>query len=154
MHELYKRTVWNFRKADRLFKRMIEKRVSTTGVYRSQHQLLMYIAHHPGSSQTEIADKMEISPAAAAVSLKKLEKGGFVRKSLDESDNRINQIELTEKGIEVAEKSHRMFAEIESVMFQGFRDQEVRELQNCLERICENLENAMTELQKEGEKSE
>ena len=36
-----------FRRADAAFKRTIEKRVKDTGVYRSQHRLLMHLNMQP-----------------------------------------------------------------------------------------------------------
>lgn len=128
-----------FRRTDSLMKRTIEKRVSITGVYRSQHQLLMQIAHHPKSSQIEIAERLDISPAAVAVSLKKLEKGGYIKKDLDTTDNRINQIEVTEKGKYVVEKSHLIFEEIEKTIFEGFTEEEIEKTGELLERIYQNL---------------
>lgn len=128
-----------FRRTDSLMKRTIEKRVSITGVYRSQHQLLMQIAHHPKSSQIEIAERLDISSAAVAVSLKKLEKGGYIKKDLDTTDNRINQIEVTEKGKYVVEKSHLIFEEIEKTIFEGFTEEEIEKTGELLERIYQNL---------------
>ena len=53
-----------FRRTDRQLRRCIEKKVNHTGVYQSQHRLLMHLNHHPNCSQIEIAREMEISPAA------------------------------------------------------------------------------------------
>jgi Mn-dependent DtxR family transcriptional regulator len=37
---------------------------------------------------------MDVSAATIAVSLKKLEKGGYINKVMDEGDNRLNQITM------------------------------------------------------------
>lgn len=139
MGNIRKVVMKQFRRTDSLMKRTIEKRVSITGVYRSQHQLLMQIAHHPKSSQIEIAERLDISSAAVAVSLKKLEKGGYIKKDLDTTDNRINQIEVTEKGKYVVEKSHLIFEEIEKTIFEGFTEEEIEKTGELLERIYQNL---------------
>lgn len=130
------------KRMDCLMKRNIERKVSTTGVYRSQHQLLMQIAHHPKSSQIEIAERMNISPAAVAVSLKKLERGGYIKKDLDTTDNRIHQIQITQKGQEVVEKSHLIFEEMEKTIFKGFTEEEIKKTGELLERMCQNLSQA------------
>ena len=52
---------------DRNFKRSIDKKVESTGVYRSQHRLLMMLGRHPDCSQTELAEKMEVSPDRKSV---------------------------------------------------------------------------------------
>ena len=120
-----------FRRTDRQLRRCIEKKVNHTGIYQSQHRLLMHLNHHPNCSQIEIAREMEISPAAVAVSLKKLE--------TTESDSRTHRVTITKKGRSVIERSEQMFWETEKAMFEGFSEEEMQSLQQFLERIYENL---------------
>lgn len=134
-HELSMR----FRRADRAFKRAIEWRVKDTGVYRSQHRLLMHLSRQPNCSQVELAEQLEVSPSAIAVSIKKLEKGGYIRRETDESDNRVHQVTITQKGEQIIQKSITMFRETERQMFQGFSDEEMEKLAELLERIYQNL---------------
>ena len=124
---------------DRQLRRCIEKKVNHTGVYQSQHRLLMHLNHHPNCSQIEIAREMEISPAAVAVSLKKLESGGYIMRETTESDSRTHRVTITKKGRSVIERSEQMFWETEKAMFEGFSEEEMQSLQQFLERIYENL---------------
>lgn len=128
-----------FRRADAAFKRLIERRVKDTGVYRSQHRLLMHLNCQPNCSQVELAEQLEVSPAAIAVSIKKLEKGGYIRRETDESDNRVHQVTITPKGEQVIQKSITMFQEVEAQMFAGFSDEEMERMGDFLERIYHNL---------------
>ena len=137
--ELVKETARKFRSANRAMMRIIDKRVSATQVYRGQHQVLMHIAHHPNASQAEIAESMEISPSALAVTLKKLEKGGYIKRSLDNLDERKKHMEMTVLGKEIVAESHKMFQEIEHQMFQGFSEEELKLLSNFMNRMVENI---------------
>lgn len=128
-----------FRRADGAFRRAIERRVKDTGVYRSQHALLMHLNRQPNCSQVELAGLLDVSPAAIAVSIKKLEKGGYIRRETDESDNRVHQVTITEKGEQVIQKSITMFQEVEAQMFAGFSDEEMKLMDGFLERIYHNL---------------
>jgi MarR family multiple gene transcriptional regulator MgrA len=128
-----------FRRTDRQLRRCIEKKVNHTGVYQSQHRLLMHLNHHPNCSQVEIARELEISPAAVAVSLKKLESGGYITRETTESDNRTHRVTITPKGRSVIEWSEQMFLETEKAMFEGFSEEEMQSLQQFFERIYENL---------------
>lgn len=119
---------------------VMEKQLSSTGVYRSQHKILMQISEFPNLSQKELADMSEVSTATIAVSLKKLEKGGYIKRLVDERDNRYNQLCITQKGRQVIEKSHQIFREVDKAMFAGFSEDEYKELENILDRIYENLE--------------
>ncbi|WP_066715668.1 MarR family winged helix-turn-helix transcriptional regulator [Clostridium sp. Marseille-P299] len=137
--ELLRKTVKEFRSANHAHRRIVEQSLQETGVYRSQHQLLMYISRHLNQSQTEIAEGMEVTPATVAVSLKKLEKGGYIEKIVDENDNRFNKIEITEKGGTIVKDSIRIFQSIDKVMFQDFSVEELLQLQDFMIRIKKNL---------------
>ncbi|MDE5907330.1 MAG: MarR family transcriptional regulator [Lachnospiraceae bacterium] len=130
-----------FRQMDQSLKRAISKKVKDTGIYRSQHRLLMFLGKHPDCSQTELAEKMDISPAAVAVSLKKLEKGGYINRQSHAEDNRINHVEVTEKGKGAISVSIQYFKEIENAMLKDFSAQELDNLKHYLERIIQNGEN-------------
>ena len=70
----------------RLHRSMMERRLDGTGVYRSQHQILMFVSDNPNVSQKELARMYGVSGATIAVSLKKLERGGYIRRLVDQED--------------------------------------------------------------------
>lgn len=144
-----------FRRADRNVKRCIEKKVEHTGVYRSQHRLLMMLGRNPNRSQSEIAEKMDISPAAVAVSLKKLEKSGYISRQCDENDNRVNSIEIMEKGKMTISVSEKYFREINEALLEGFSEEELFQFESFMRRIVQNGEcYYQTLLKQEKEKGE
>ena len=126
---------------DRTLKRSISKKVENTGVFRSQHRLLMILGKHPDCSQTELAERLEISSAAVAVSLKKLEKSGFISRQCQENDNRVNQVVITEKGWEIIDQSVQYFKEMENAFLSDFSEEELKQLQSFLERMIKNGED-------------
>lgn len=123
----------------RLHRTVLERQLNKTGVYRSQHQLLMYIADNPNESQKQLAQLYRVSTATIAVSLKKLEQGGYISRAVDQQDNRCNKICITEKGRKAVEKSECYFGQIERMMFRGFTQEDAECLQNYLDRIKNNL---------------
>lgn len=130
-----------FRCTDQTLKRVIGRKVEGTGLYRSQHRLLMILGSHPDSSQTAIAEKMEISPPAVAVTLKKLEKGGYISRQCLVQDNRVNEIVVTEKGQRAIDESIICFQEIEAAILNGFSEEEMEQLKSFLERMIKNGES-------------
>ena len=60
--------------------RKIQARTATgpLGIHPGQPPLLHYIQDHPGCTQKEAADELDVTPASAAASLKRLEKAGLV----------------------------------------------------------------------------
>ena len=137
--ELVKETARKFRRVNRAMMRIMDKKFSSTQVYRGQHQVLMHIAHHPNATQAEIAESMEISPSALAVMLKKLEKGGYIKRRLDNLDERKKHMEMTMLGKEIVAESHKMFQEMEHQMFRGFSEEELKVLSGFMNRMVENL---------------
>ncbi len=129
-----------FMKIFRLHRSIIENKVRQTGVYRSQHQILMYIVSNPDATQKEIAKPHETSPATIAVSLKKLEKGGYIRRVVDQADNRCNRLQVTEKGQEVVNQSYQIFQKAEEEIFAGFQEEDFRNLEVLLSRVYQNME--------------
>ena len=135
--------VWKYMEIVKLHRTVLEHRFSNTGVYRSQHQILMYVADHPNASQKEIAEQYKVSTAAIAVSLKKLEKGGYILREVDEKDNRYNQNDLTEKGRKLVDISQSIFCQVEKEMFSGFSEEDFSSLMGYLEKVRENLERIL-----------
>lgn len=138
--ELYREVMKRFRMTDRSFRRTIEKYVASTGVYRSQHQMLMSLGRNPECSQMELAQFLDITPAAVTTTIKKLEKGGYITRLVCEEDNRVNKISITEKGRKVIEQSIRIFSDVEKKALWGFSEEEMKQLNEFLVRIQKNLE--------------
>lgn len=132
-----------------LHRTVLERRLNRTGVYRSQHQLLMCIADNPGVSQKRLAQIQHVSSATVAVSLKKLENGGYISRVADEKDNRYNQICITGKGQAVVEKSICCFREVERQMYEGFSEEELDLFFQYLERVRRNLEKSLEKTEEE-----
>ena len=99
----------------------------------------MHIAKHGACTQNHIAEAMEVSAAAVAVSLKKLEKGGYIEKKNSLEDGRSNVIVLTAKGEDVVEKSRLMFDEVDGKMFDSLTEEQQIQLHSMMEQIINNL---------------
>lgn len=125
----------------RRHRRMFDGVRQSTGLGHSAHFLLMRLSHDGASpSQAELAAAMEISPAAVAVLLKKLEADGFVKRTVGETDSRLNRILLTEKGAAVVKTSHTAFMALDDAVLDGFSDKEIDDLCGFLDRMQENIE--------------
>lgn len=125
---------------NRIHRSLAGAKMSVTGIHRSQHMILMYLFRCKDKvSQKDIAEHFEISPAAVTASIKKLEKGGYISRCSSKSDNRFNEIELTEKGKEVVDYSFNSFDEIDNKSFKGISKQEKETLVVLLDKIILNL---------------
>jgi len=134
-------------------RRIMQNYLDETGVYQAQHRLLMEISRNPNISQNDIAKLMDVSAATVAVSLKKLEKGGYINKVMDEEDNRLNKITVTEKGNRVVEHSKRIFQSVDRKAFDGFTEEEKHTLFALLQKLNTNLDRMEDEIKLKKERT-
>ena len=125
----------------RKHRRIFDTIRARTGLGRAAHRMLMILAEHASEySQARLAERIEISPAAVAVMLKKLEADGYILRSASPTDSRLNTTELTEKGHGVVAESQRTFEAIDDAVFSGFSETEMETLNNFLQRMQKNID--------------
>lgn len=133
-----------FMNTDKAHRKLCEKKTEVFNIHRSQHMILMELYHlGKETSQKEIAQKLSISEAATAVSLKKLAALGLIEKVCSEKDLRYNEIKISEKGKEIINKSKEIFKEIDSVMTKGISDEELDLFIKTMEKMNKNLKEAL-----------
>ena len=137
---LYHEAVKLFMCTDRLHKKLAEKRLEEIRLHRSQHMMLMHL-HRFGKavSQKELAESLSITPAAAAVSVKKLIDGGYIERKTSDKDARYNDVTITEKGSAVVVRSREIFDSIDRDMVSGMTEDELLVFINTLKKMKENL---------------
>jgi DNA-binding MarR family transcriptional regulator len=119
----------------------VERRSAGLSIHHSQHRMLLCISNMPdAASQKQLAKEMGISPAAATIILKSLDKAGYVTRTAMEEDNRRNQVVITEKGKNKLAEVRESFDSIDQAMFQGMTEADIQKLKNLLTRMRDNLE--------------
>ena len=135
-----KRLVHEFIAASRMHHRSIENAVRGMKIHHSGHRLLVHLSHcEVMPSQKEIAARFDISPAAVANSLKKLEKDGYIARKTDDGDTRFNRIAITEKGKAILDETKTLFESVDEKMLSGLSEDERATLFSCLSRMKQNL---------------
>ena len=129
--------------AARSHHRTFECNVSEFGAHRSQHRIIMFLSRRQDmiTSQKDIAQHFEISPAAVAVSVRKLEEKGLIRRTEDKKDTRLNVVELTEEGKRIAQNTKNLIEKLDASMFDGFNDEEIERFSEYLSRLCNNIKS-------------
>ena len=124
---------------NRSHKKMIEYNVSTKiGLHRTQHIILMKLSKGGAlPSQKELAELIGVSAAAISGAVKRLEDDGYIVRKIG-SDNRFNEIAITEQGKAVVLETKKIFSEIDGSIFDGFSEEDISALKQYLERINEN----------------
>ena len=135
------------RKLTRVMRRhhaYVDRQIGDLGIHHGQHRMLIQLTNpdisHP--SQKELAEILGISPAAVATSLKRLEREGYVSRSMTDEDNRKNEIRITEDGLARVNKSRAIFEATDEALFAGFTPEEIDLFTSFLERLDDNLDAA------------
>ena len=124
---------------------MIDSNVSKIGMHSTHHRILMHIARNNKlDSQKSLAEHIGVTPAAITGALKKLEKDGYIKR-IQGIDNRYNEVEITENGKVIVEKTRKLFSEIDKQLFSGFSEKELDEYMFYMGKIQANIKSAENE---------
>jgi len=124
----------------RLQKTRADQYLEQIGLFRGQGMLLKFLSHHDGLTHSEIAEKLEISPAAVTKVIKRLEELNLLKRQSDPKDDRVSRVFIQPEGKKVAEDLHTIFQQLEDQMFQGFSNEEMEQLHDFLIRMQLNLQ--------------
>lgn len=141
MNPLYHKLTHNLDKIS-MMRRIFTQRVAARdGVCLGQMPVMDYIRRHPGCTQKDVADFMEVSPPSVAVMVKRMVRDGIIEKKPDEKDMRQNRLLLTEKGEELQGHCRQIFDQVDEQVYAGFSPEELELLSSFLIRLINNLAN-------------
>ena len=124
---------------NQMHRKKMERLLEGTGLHRAQHRLLMTLSEGKFESQAELAAVLEISTATVAVSLKKLERDGYIQKTTKKDESRAKFVSLTEKGEDVVARSREIFAYMDQSVIRGFSEEELVTLRKFLKQMYDNV---------------
>lgn len=124
------------------------------GVGPGQVPILSQLSYHGELTQRELAEHTHVTAATISGTLKRMEKAGIVYRTDDNRDARVSIVRLTDKGKVVAEKARQQFIAADKEMLKGFTDAECEMLVDCLERMRENIAEALKRINDPENKAE
>ncbi len=128
----------------RLQKTRADQYLDQIGLFRGQGMLLKFLHRHDGLTHSEIAEKLEISPAAVTKVIKRLEEQNYLKRQPDPKDERVSRVFIQPAGKKVADDIRNLFLQLDDCMFQGFSDKELELLHVFLVRMQSNLQQDET----------
>lgn len=108
------------------------------GLHFGQLRILEHIIKNERCTQNDIAEKLNVSPASIALSTKRLQKAGMIKKVEDNQNRRCNILTVTEKGLETAAHCRHELDLFDEKMFAGISDNERLFLADILDRLLKN----------------
>ncbi|MFA5571152.1 MAG: MarR family winged helix-turn-helix transcriptional regulator [Sphaerochaetaceae bacterium] len=113
--------------------------LSTLSVHPSQFFLLSLVEAKQDVSQAELAKMLLVKPPSLTVMLQRMVKNDLIYRYADADDARVMKVTLTDKGRELLKEGQHIFEIIEKETYEGFSDQEIKQLHSLLERIQRNF---------------
>lgn len=101
----------------------------------SQVSIMKTIQKNENCTQTDIAEKLRVTPASVATSTKRLQKAGLITKTVDSENLRCKRLALTTQGKDILSKNHKIFDEYDSLVLDIFNDNEKKQLFEYLDRM-------------------
>jgi DNA-binding MarR family transcriptional regulator len=123
----------------KLMRQAFNEAVAEQGLFSGQQDIVLVLADNEGITLSELAKIVDISTASASVSIKRMEKAGFVYKEPDENDARIIRLYPTQKAKQAPENIRKKMDSLESVLKKGMTKQQGEELAELLEVAIQNI---------------
>ena len=98
--------------AARAVRRRFEQRSTGYGLSSAQWRLMAILGRDGRSSQSRLAEQLEIESISVSRLLDRMEAGGWVSREMDENDRRVRIIVPTDKTIAAYEDVRRMASEV------------------------------------------
>ena len=110
------------------------------GLTFAQSQVIVCLAEHGNRAlQKEIETSLGVSHPTVSGLVSRLEKNGFVRTWIDDSDRRNKVVELTDKARETGDELHATMHERDRSLLTGLDEHEQAELIRMLKQVYANV---------------
>ena len=100
---------------------------------------MLLLIRQPGMTLGQLSRALGVASATASVSVKRMEKAGFIEKRVDEKDARIVRLYPTSVAEDAPKKIHQKMNAMEQVLTAGMSQEQVLTLAGLLERALQNV---------------
>lgn len=130
----------------RLISAHFDHLVAAHGITRAQWTAIMHASQNPGSTQSELAEIMQMGRAAAGKMLDRLEEKGWIERRPDASDNRVRRVFTRNEIAPLQDVIPAAAAQLYQDFYAGMTDGEVEQFHNTLVAMVGNGRAALDKL--------
>ncbi|MEG0345930.1 MAG: MarR family winged helix-turn-helix transcriptional regulator [Erysipelotrichaceae bacterium] len=106
-----------------------------------QQFFLLHIYEMPGISQYDLSIVGHFDKSTTARAIKKLLELGYIKKEIDQNDQRINHLYTTELGNEVMQKVYKMLEDWHHILTKDLKKQEQQMAETLMNKLSINAIN-------------
>ena len=136
---------------DRFSKLHLDKQLASHGINSSQHMFLIKICEHPGILQDSLIDTIYLHPSNIVRTVASLENKGLLIRTPCEEDKRTCRLYPTNQAMAIIADVEASCAQTETVLLQGFSDEERAAFETALIHMGKNITSAMNIHREEDE---
>ena len=122
-----------------LRKLFIRRTTASSPLHFGQVAIMRTIEQNENCTQASLAEQLRVTPASVATSTKRLQKAGFITKTVDKENLRCKRLALTDKGREAISRQHQLFEEYDALILKSFSDEEKSQLFGYLDRLVSEM---------------
>lgn len=108
------------------------------GYKLGQKRVIITIYHHQPITQSKLLEVLQVQAGSLSEMLKKLENEGWIIRTNDPEDKRNLHINLTLQGEKMAQEFITLRQEMIDSIFEGFSDEEKKQLHTLLQKLISN----------------
>lgn len=123
----------------KLLRQSFNETVAEQGLFSGQQDIVLALVENEGITLSELAKLLDVSSATASVSIKRMEKAGFIIKKADKKDARITRLYPTEKAKQAPENIKNKMDSLESILKKNMTEKQAQQLSDLLELAIQNL---------------
>ena len=112
-----------------------ERAMAQAGGSVSTWQVLLLVRSANWDTQSKLADELGITGATLTHHLNALERKGLVRRWREESNRRVQRVELTDAGVDLFDRLRTVALRHDQLLRSQLSDDEVEQLGGLLERL-------------------
>ena len=124
-----------------LWRRLVGARSKELGISNIERRIMLQAKRHPGATQVEIANLIDIEPQNLIQPLDKLIANGWIEKRGDDKDRRVKRIFLTEPSKPILSKIHAIGDTIRPEILGNMSKADAEKLMQQLTEMKQRLED-------------
>ena len=124
-----------------LWRRLFNVETKPLGVTNVERRIIIGVSRHPGATQVEIAQLLEIEPQNLIRPLDKLVAENLIEKRPDANDRRSNRLFITASCKTILTKIDKMADKLRPIALAGLSAEQIKQLKTTIVQIKKNLES-------------
>lgn len=134
-----KEIIKSFHKFNRLHSNCIRSIMESEGLFYGQLPILEVVQEKGSCTQKEIVDSLQVSAPSVNTSVKRLVKKGYLKKQVDENDQRASLVSITPLGKIQTQACRNKFDEMDERVFKGLSAEERENLLTVMQFLIDNV---------------